>query len=111
MKVKSSKPRGQRIFKCTKFRHITGGRKIRRPFWIQPVGKGWWFDLEFGEWTQEYNGIGGMTSSYYAMTRDGYNDIYSLKAAKRLIYKWSVPKGTKFRVSLPFVGYWFIITK
>lgn len=41
----------------------------------------------------------------------GFNDAYSLKAVKRLVAKWNVPKGTKFRASLPFVGYDFYITK
>ena len=52
-----------------------------------------------------------MTTSYYAMKYDGYNNVYSLKATKRLINKWNVPKGTRFIVSLPFVGYDFYITK
>ena len=52
-----------------------------------------------------------MTTSYYAMTYDGFNNAYSLKAVKRLIHKWNVPKGTIFRASLPFVGFDFFITK
>jgi len=114
MKVVSKKPKGQRMFKSIKHYHTTHrGKKIKhkRPFWIEPIGKNWWFDLYTGEWTQKYNGKGGMTTSYYSMTCDGFNNIYSLKAAKRLIAKWDVPKGTKFRVSLPFVGYDFYITK
>ena len=117
MRVTSSKPRGQRIFKSMTFKHtIDTGKgvktiKIRRPLWVEPEGPGWWFDLATGQWTQEYNGVGGMTTSYYAMTYDGYHNVYSLKAAKRLIAKWNVPKGTKFRVSLPFAGYGFFVTK
>jgi hypothetical protein len=114
MRVTSSKPKGQRIFKSMKFkRTLHNGKtiKIRRPLWIEPEGPDWWFDLATGQWVEGYNGIGGMTTSYYAMTYDGYHNVYSLKAAKRLIAKWNVPKGTKFRVSLPFVGYEFIITK
>ena len=45
------------------------------------------------------------------MTYDGFNSIYSLKAAKRKIAKWNVPKGTKFKVGLPWVSYNFIVTK
>jgi hypothetical protein len=45
------------------------------------------------------------------MTNDGFNNAYSLKAVKRLIAKWNVPKGTKFRASLPFVGHDFFLTK
>ena len=114
MKVVSVKPRGQRILKSLKVFHTTHKKekiKHKRPLWIEPVGGSWWFDLEFGDWVPEYNGKGGMTTSYYAMEYDGYNNIYSLKAAKRLISKWNVPKGTRFRVSLPFVGYNFYITK
>ncbi len=110
MKVTSSKPKGQRIFKSVVFQ-LKSGYKTRRPFWIEPVGKNWWFCLEKGEWCNGYNGKGGTTTAYYAMTKNGFNSAYSLKAVKRLIAKWDVPKGTKFRASLPFVGYKFIITK
>ena len=113
MRVTSSKPRGQRIFKSMKFKRILHNGKIiktRRPLWIEPEGNDWWFDLEIGQWLQGKN-EGRRISSYYSMNRDGYHNVYSLKAAKRLIAKWNVPKGTKFRVSLPFVGYDFYITK
>ena len=113
MKVVSSKPKGSRIFKCRGLIHTSLGKKVKttRPFWIEPVESGWWFCLEKGQWQQEYNGKRGMTTSYYAMTYDGYNNAYSLKAVKRLIHKWNVPKGTVFRASLPFVGFDFFITK
>ena len=102
MKVISKKPKGQRIFKS-----------IGRPYWIEIIDFGWWFSLVDGEWYEGYNNLpkGGSTSSYYAMKREGFNDIYSLKAAKRKIHKWNVPKGTKFSVGLPWVGHGFIITK
>lgn len=109
MKVISIKPRGQRLTKCRLLSHK--GKKHKRPFWIEPIGKNWWFDLGTGDWVQEYNGKGGMTTSYYAMTSDGYHDVYSLKAVKRLVSKWDVPKGTKFKASLPYIGYDFTITK
>lgn len=35
MKVKSSKPKGRRIFKS-----------YRRPYWIEPVEFDWWFSIE-----------------------------------------------------------------
>lgn len=108
MKVTSNKPRGQRIFKCRKLKHGLQ-HKVRRPFWIEPIDNGWWFDLGTYNWTRESGG--GRTSSYYAMKAHGLNDAYSLKACKRLIHKWDVPKGTKFRVSLAYVGHYFIITK
>ena len=113
MRVTSSKPKGQRIFKSVSHKYRINGHifKMRRPLWIEPKGNDWWFDLATGQWVEEYNGVGGMTTSYYSMSCHGYNDVYSLKAAKRLIAKWNVPKGTKFRVSLPFVGYDFYITK
>ncbi len=110
MKVTSSKPKKQRIFKSTNIK-IKTGKKHKRPFWIEPIGKGWWFCLEKGQWEQKYNGFGGMTSSYYSMECDGFNNAYSLKAVKRLVHKWNVPKGTKFRASLPFIGYHFYIIK
>lgn len=110
MKVTSKKPKGQRIFKSVVFQ-LKSGYKTRRPFHIEPVENGWWFCLEKGQWENEYNGKGGMSSSYYAMTYDGFNNAYSLKAVKRLIAKWNVPKGTKFRASLPFIGYDFFLTK
>ncbi len=40
-----------------------------------------------------------------------FNNVWSLKAAKRKIANWDVPKGTWFRVSLPYVGYDFKIRK
>lgn len=52
-----------------------------------------------------------MTTSYYAMRFDGFNDVYSLKAAKRKIANWNIPNGTEFKVDLPFVGHSFIIKK
>jgi len=99
MKVISLKPKGKRIFKTKK-----------RPYWIEPIGEGWWFYLEKGEWKEGFYD-GHKTSSYYSMVTIGFNDIYSLKAAKRKINKWNVPKGTKFEVNLPWVGHGFIITK
>jgi len=114
MKVKSTKPKKQRILKCSKFRFGKNNVKTRRPFWIEPIDTDMFFCLKKGEWLNIYDDsvfIGSFSSSYYSMTRDGYNDIYSLKAAKRKIAKWNVPKGTKFLVSLPFVGYDFTITK
>lgn len=114
MKVVSKKPRGQKMFKTVKFVLTSGlnkGKKVRRPLCIFPIGKGWWFCLERGEWEPKYNGVGGMTSNYYSMKYHGYHNVYSLKAAKRLIAKWDVPKGTKFHVGLPFIGFDFIVTK
>lgn len=114
MKTTSSKPKGQRILKCLKVEHKNHKGKIikhKRPFWIEPVCKNWWFDLEIGQWYENYDSNRRSTTSYYAMKSDGYNDAYSLKAVKRLVSKWNVPKGTKFRASLPFVGYDFFITK
>lgn len=114
MKVRSRKPRGQRLFKSVLHKMEFGlhkGTKVKRPFNIQPIENGWWFCLEKGQWESEYNGKGNMTSCYYSMTHDGFKDVYSLKAVKRLIYKWNVPKGTVFSVTLPFMGYEFFITK
>jgi hypothetical protein len=102
MKVRCSKPRGQRIMKST--------NKIR-PLWIEPIGNGWWFVFETGEWQQEYPSGKACCSSYYALERDGFRRIWSLKAAKRTIAKWNVPSGTWFRVSLPWIGYDFRIKK
>lgn len=108
MRITSSKPKGQRVKKTTKGR--------QRPFWIEPVfteGSSWWFSTETGEWYNGYENIpkGGRCSSYYSMNYRGFNNIYSLKAAKRKIAKWNVPKGTKFKVSLPWVSYNFTVTK
>lgn len=115
MKITSSKPRGQKILSSKMKIKVPFGRhkgkKVRRPFALEPIGRGWWFDLSDGEWKPEYNGKGNMSSSYYAMTHDGFNNVWSLKAAKRKIANWDVPKGTWFRVSLPYVGYDFKIRK
>jgi hypothetical protein len=45
------------------------------------------------------------------MERDGYKNIWSLKAAKRAIANWDVPKGTWFKVALPYVGCEFKVRK
>lgn len=115
MKVLSVKPKGQRMFKSISHLHnIPKGKvKTKRPFWIEPIreSKYTWFNLSTGQWEEDYNGKGGVTTSYYSMTHDGFNNCYSLKAVLRLIRKWDVEKGTKFRASLPFIGYEFIITK
>lgn len=114
MKVVSNKPRGSRMFKSVTFKLTSGlneGCKVRRPLWISPVDMKWQFNLTTGQWVSEYDNYSGLTNSYYAMTWKGYHNVYSLKAAKRLIAKWDVPKGTKFIVSLPFVGYEFTVTK
>jgi hypothetical protein len=110
MRVTSTKPKGQRIFKSPVFEYMKGIKR-RRPFFIEPLEDGWWFCLEKGQWESEYNNKGGMSSSYYALSYHGFNNAYSLKAVKRLITKWDVPKGTKFKASLPFVGYDFFLTK
>jgi len=117
MKIKSSKPKGQRIFKSqtihSKYEDGSKRRIYKRPFWIEPIHeKGepfLYFCLHTGQWTCETTGAN--TSAYYAMSYDGFKDVYSLKAVIRLMKKWNVPKGTKFRASLPFVGYDFYITK
>ncbi len=113
MKIISSKPKGQRFFKSVTIhsKYSDGSkRRMKRPFWIEPViktGEAFlWFNTETGEWDEK-----GNTSVYYAMAYDGFNNAYSLKAVKRLIAKWNVPKGTKFRASLPFLGYDFFLTK
>ena len=113
MKTTSSKPKGQRFFKSVTIhsKHSDGSeRRMKRPFWIEPVIKTGepflWFNTETGEWGEK-----GNTSVYYSMTYDGFNNAYSLKAVVRLIKKWNVPKGTKFRAILPFIGYDFFITK
>lgn len=105
MKTISNKPKGQRIFKSCKIR-LEKGWKRKRPFWIEPIEKNLWFDMTTGEWGEK-----GNTSVYYAMSHDGLNDAYSLKAVIRLVKKWNVPKGTMFIASLPFVGFEFTITK
>lgn len=104
MKIVSKKPKGQRIFKST-HKH--------RSIWVEPKESGWWFDLKLGDWVKNPTDFGKRpyTSSYYSMEREGYKNIWSIKAAKRAIFNWNVPKGTVFRVGLPWVGYDFLITK
>jgi hypothetical protein len=115
MKVTSNKPRGQRIFNANVKLHLTSGRTktqtTKIPIWIEPIGKGWWFSLRTGEWVQGYDSSLSCVSSYYSMEMDGYKNIWSLKAAKRAIANWDVPKGTWFMVALPYVGYEFKIRK
>lgn len=105
MKITSIKPKGHRMFKSVK--SVTAlGCKTKRPFWIEPLNNNLWLDTTSGQW-----GETGNTSVWYAMKCEGFTDAFSLKAVIRLVKRWNVPKGTKFRASLPFVGYDFIITK
>lgn len=102
--VKFSKPKGQRIKKSHK-----------RPMWIEPLDKvGWQFNttrLVWQRW-EDFNETEGCTTVYYAMGKHGLRDVYSLKAAIRLINSWEeVPDGFKFYVRLPWVGHHFIISK
>lgn len=85
--------------------------KTKKPFFIKPVESNIWFDADKLEWIKNPENLGGLHSSYYAMSHIGLPNPMSLKACKRLIYKWKAPKGTRFRVSLPFVGFDFIVTK
>lgn len=48
MKIKSKKPKGQRIFKS----------KHPIPIWVESVGKGWWFDLKNGDWVKNPTDFG-----------------------------------------------------
>lgn len=111
MKVKSSKPRGERIFKCPRL-HIKG-KKIKRPYWIEPLNRGLYFNPETLTWNggNELESLRGQHSVYYAMEYLDLPDAYSLKAVKRLISKWNAPKGTWFKASLPYVEYEFKIRK
>lgn len=112
MKVRYRKPKHQRILKSiTHAYNKHSSRKVRRPIWIEPIGEDWWFNLNSGQWCQDPELRCDKSSSYYSMRHHGFNNVYSLKAAKRKIAKWNVPKGTKFKVDLPFVGHSFTITK
>ena len=108
MKVISSKPRGQRIFKCYPFKK--DGKIFRRPFWIEPEDGMWWFDIIKGQWFQGATKGKLCTSSYYCVGH-GHRGVWSLKACKRLVNQWDLPKGTRIRCGLPWVGYHFIIIK
>lgn len=116
MKVISNKPKGQRMMKagnilCLKYDGTEA--RTKRPIHIEPVyeiGKDTlWFSVKQNDWTTELDGT--CSSCYYAMCCYGLHDVYSLKAAIRLIKKWNIPVGTKFKVDLPYVGYDFIVTK
>ena len=110
MKVTSKKPKGQRMYKSVKFDHGTF-KNVKRPLWIEPIGTSWWFVYHLGQWVKDYDFKKPCSSSYYCNEYEGFKSVYSLKAAKRLIANWDLPKGTKVRVSLPFCGYDFIATK
>jgi hypothetical protein len=102
MKVKSDKVKGQRIY---------SSQHKKRPYHIEPVDTDLWFNLITGEWGSLGSKAYPMSSSYYGMSVHGFKDVWSIKAAKRKINRWNIPKGTKFRVLSPYVGYDFIITK
>ena len=112
MKIISSKPKGQRMFKSVNFKH--NNKKTKRPLFIDSVNENWWFSTKDKQWHGSGDICfyeGHMTSSYYSLKPWGCHEVYSLKAAKRLISKWNVPKGFAFRVELPYIGYEFIIRK
>ena len=100
MKIKYSKPKGQRIKKST---------HKYRPLWIEIMGRGWWHVHELDQWVKDYPDGKHCSSCYYV--EFGLNKIWSLKAAKRKIHKWDVPKGTVFLIHLPWVGHSIEITK
>ena len=112
MRTKSRKPKGQRMFKSVSYLNPHNNNiKTKRPLWVEPVERGMWFDSDKLEWIKNPKNLGGLHSTYYSMNYLGLPNPMSLKAAKRLIYKWKAPKGTKFRVNLPFNGFDFFITK
>ena len=112
MKTKSKKPKGQRMLKSVSYINpYRNNIKTKRPLWIETVERGFWFDPDKLEWVKNPKNMCGLHSSYYAMGHRGLPNPMSLKAAKRLIYKWKAPKGTEFKVSLPFVGFDFIVKK
>lgn len=112
MKVRYSKPKHQRILKSISHNYNKQiPRKTRRPIWIEPIGDNWWFNLNSGQWEQDPESLSHKSSSYYSMHYHGFNNVYSLKAAKRKITNWDVPKGTEFKVDLPFKGHSFTVTK
>lgn len=102
MKVKYSQSKGSRLSKST---------HKNRSLWIEPVGLNWWFDLEAGEWVDHYPSGKRCCSSYYSLLTDGFHKVWSIKAAKRLIYKWNVPSGTWFKINLPWKGHTIKIKK
>lgn len=107
--MKSTQSKPNRIFKTQKF-----GLKTIRPFWIEVKSdENLWFSFEHNQWlSYEKRGKEGCTSSYYAMRHKvGLHDVYSLKAVRRLITKWNLPKGTKITTSLPIMGHTFTFTK
>lgn len=109
MKTISTKPKRQRIYKTISYKR--GDRKIHRPLLIQPLDSIWKFDIKIKDWVYTSEASLYYDNEYFIMSLDGLNNIYSLKAAIRLLKKWNVPTGTKFWVRLPFIGYDFIITK
>ena len=111
MKVRYSKPKQQRLLKCINFKSDKRLSKVKRPLWIEPIGDNWWFNLNSGQWEQDPESLSHKSSSYYSMHYHGFNNVYSLKAAKRKIANWNVPKGTEFKVDLLFICHNFIITK
>ena len=108
MKIKSQKPKGQQIKKAV-YKGFS--------FWVNPIDAGggkWWFSIKTGEWHSGYKNMpdgGRCLMCRDSMTYVGFKNIYSLKAAKRRVVKWNVPKGTKFRVGIDGKSSSFIITK
>lgn len=100
MKIKYNKPRGSRIKKSQ-----------LRPMWIEPEDGELYFDTTNKRWVPEIPDNSGITTVYYAMRLHGCREVYSLKAAVRLINSWDVPVGTRFYVGLPWQGHSAIITK
>lgn len=110
MITKANRPKGQRTYKSVKY-NFSKEHKTKIPFNIAPAEFGWMFNLESGQWENENKTDGDRINKYFYMVRFGFKNAYSLKAVKRLIHKWDVPKGTVFFASLPFEDDYFIITK
>lgn len=117
MKVKFRKPRGQRIKKAQPI--LIRNKWYDHTITISILSN---FDNTFPEWySHEYKKwiSSADLMDYLKKVLDnsvsnevGYEaKIRSLKAAKRFIFKTPHPKGSKFRVSLPWCGHSMVITK
>lgn len=117
MKVRYKKPKGQRIKKA--YPILIRGRKAYRSLVIEVIRNGdyslpHWYSHDYKTWILDEDLSDYLKETLDESVSNGVwfeAEIWSLKAAKRFIARTPHPKGTKFRVLLPWQAHVIIVTK
>lgn len=104
--MKYSQKKGHRIKRCMKIKSLGN---YKRSFDIRVLNND--TNLWYNEDTNNWEVFGSSGTYNISSSTYGVLNTYTLKAVLRNIKRWSVPKGTKFICSLPYIGHEVIITK